>query len=119
MREFEYYPQAKIASGKAARSKSFAKIFELLAWKTLLGGAALLVATVVLILVGSCTAAWVTGILGALMLLGFPAVALLADRFEHHALEEQLREKHWMQLACLHGEVSWDLYPGGYRFFGS
>lgn len=111
-----FYPKARIKANQAAKNATLAKLLGLMAWGSLGLGILLGGVTLVFVVTGACTPAWIAGILAGLMLLQFPLLALLATGAESHAFKQSLAERELMNTACLHGEVPWGTHSLGYRF---
>ena len=120
MNELEYYPRALAANDKEASSRTLSKLLNLAGLASIGLGVMLAGLTVLFIVIGACTPAWICGILAALLLLmKAPLLALLVAKLDSNCESYHQQAREWMRLACLHGEAPWELYPGGYRFFHS
>lgn len=111
-----FYPQARIAAKRSAKTAMLARFLLLSSWITILLGIVSLCLLAFFVLNNSCTAAWIAGAVALLMLAQVPVLAALGALLEQQSRKAALQEKDLMNTACLHGEVPWGTHSLGYRF---
>jgi protein-S-isoprenylcysteine O-methyltransferase Ste14 len=119
MKDSVFYTQAKISANKASKMQLVSNVLAAVSILLILGGVLSLAGIALSLFAGSSAAAWVCIALAVIIFaLTLPAVILAGAGAEHMAKLQAHQEREYMRQACLHGEASWDIYPGGQRFFG-